>query len=186
MASAVDSTAFFAQRRKEYAIPQELIDRLEAQGVTTMGHLAFSLGRPGQDVDDADFVRWITRINNNVEPPQGPLASARRLHFEAEVVVTASLKASIEGASDSQPKKITYAEKSSRMQQVKRELQGAVVEGVLEPSDEVLEICVHQYETRTLQYVEAAKCTSRDMELTGKAATVGFEYADCEGEQGVP
>ena len=130
MASAVDSTAFFAQRCKEYAIPQELIDRLEAQGVTTMGHLAFSFGRPGQDVDDADFVRWITRI----EPPQGPLASARRLHFEAEVLVTASLKASIEGASDSQPKKITYAEKSSRMQQLKRELRGAVVEGVLRAS----------------------------------------------------
>ena len=53
MASLSDSKAHFAQRAKEYEVPDALIDSLRLAGVTTMAHLAFSLCRPGQEFEEA-------------------------------------------------------------------------------------------------------------------------------------
>ena len=51
MASLSDSSAYFNARATEYNVPPELMTALNAAGVTTMAHMAFSIARPGQEFE---------------------------------------------------------------------------------------------------------------------------------------
>ena len=54
-------------------------------------------------------------------PSIGATASVRRLHFEAEVIVTASLKAAVEAPTSESvtPKAIPFAERSARLAHIR-------------------------------------------------------------------
>lgn len=167
MASLIDSKAHFAARAAEYNVPADAITNLTAAGIETLGQLAFSFSRPGQEYSDADFTTWLTTVMGGVAPTMGASAAIRRLHFESEVIVTASLKSMVENpASDSaQPKPIPQAEKLVRMDRVKAQLTGINIEGPNEPSQALLEEAVQQYDNKVLKYIEPARCTSREAEL---------------------
>lgn len=167
MASLIDSKAHFAARAAEYNVPDAALANLTASGIETLGQLAFAFSRPGQEYSDADFTTWLTTVMGAVAPTMGTSAAVRRLHFEAEVIVTASLKAMVENpASDSaQPKPIPHAEKVVRMDRVKAQLLGINIEGPNEPSQALLEEAVQQYDNKVLKYIEPARCTSREAEL---------------------
>lgn len=167
MASLADSKAHFAARAKECGVPDAVLANLSASGVTTLGHLAFSLNRPGADFDETKFDDWLKTVNGGVAPTIGATAAARRLHFEAEVVLAASLKAAIESpsAESSTPKPLPYAEKNARMLQLKTSLPGLNLEGQHEPAQALMEECIHQYDTRTIRYIEPSKCNSREIEV---------------------
>ena len=47
MSGIQDSEAHFQNRAAEYGLPEEFVTRLRAQGVSTLGHLAFAIFRPG-------------------------------------------------------------------------------------------------------------------------------------------
>ena len=166
MANLQDSKAHFRARATEYGVPDAFMQNLVANGISTMAHLAFAIGRLGQEITDTDFDNFITAVNG-VALTTGATAAMRRLHFEAEVILTASLKASIEQpASDSStPKPTPIAERSARMTQLKNDLAGVLIEGVGEPSHGLVDECNHQYETRTLRYIEPSRCHSREMEV---------------------
>ena len=90
MASLTDSEAHFEARAKEYAVPSDIFQAMTASGIKTMGHLAFAITRPGQELDDAKFDNWVAQLNGGVAPALGTTAALRRLHFEAEVILTAA------------------------------------------------------------------------------------------------
>lgn len=116
MSNAADSVAYFKARALEYGVNQPLIDALSASGVQTMGHLAFAVSRPGQDFDEKRFDDWLKMVNHDTDPTMGVAAAMKRLHFEAEILVTAGLKSMVEQpSSDSAaPKQIPFAEKGQR------------------------------------------------------------------------
>ena len=167
MANLQDSKAHFEARAVEYQVPDGFIRNLGTHGTSTMAHLAFAVGRPGQEITDAEFDNFITTVNGGVALTIGGTAAVRRLHFEAEIILTASLKASVEQpASDSStPKPTPLAERNARMTQLKNDLAGVLIEGIGEPSHSLVDECNHQYETRTLRYIEPARCHSREMEV---------------------
>ena len=167
MTSLAESEAHFAERAKEYALPDPLFQLLHDAGIKTLGSLAFAFSRPGQEFSENDFEQWVKDLTGAAAPPNiGAMAALRRLHFESEVVVTASLKAMVEQPSDSQTAKtIPYAERVVRMDRLKATLQGIVIEGHSEPSQALLDECCQQYDQRILRYMEPAKCTSRQSEV---------------------
>ena len=166
MAALTDSKAHFAARAKEYEVPDSLVDNLRLAGVTTMAHLAFSICRPGQDFEESKFEQWVTTVNGGVAPTVGALAAVRRLHFEAEIVVTSTLKASVEQTQESTtPRPLPQAERTARMKQLKQQLAGLIIEGANEPSQALIDECCHQNETKVLRYIEPAKCNSRESEV---------------------
>ena len=166
MAALTDSKAHFAARAREYDVPESLVDSLRLAGVTTMAHLAFSICRPGQDFEESKFEQWVTTVNGGVAPTVGALAAIRRLHFEAEIVVTSTLKASVEQAQESTtPRPLPQAERTARMRQLKQQFTGLNLEGVNEPSQALVDECCHQNETKVLRYIEPAKCNSRESEV---------------------
>ena len=171
MSQVADSKAHFLARAKEYSVPQTIIDELAAADIRTLGQLAFAFTRPGQEYDEEKFQNWITTIHGGTAPSLGEAAAVRRLHFEAEIVLTASLKASIEHpvSEASTPRPIPFAERNARMEEVRRSLGGVIIEGQSEPSQALVDEVCHQYDTRVLRYLEPARCTSREHEiLAGK------------------
>ena len=104
-------------------------------------------------------------------PTLGALAAVRRLHFEAEIVLTATLRSSVEQPSESSaPKPLPFAERTARMNQLKGELPGLNLTSLNEPAQALLDKCVFQYEHRLLRYSELAKCNSRETEvMSGKS-----------------
>ena len=52
------------------------------------------------------------------------------------------------------------------MDQIRLRLQGLNIAGTGEPSHALLDECALQFETRVLKYLEPAKCTSRENEIT--------------------
>ena len=115
---------------------------------------------------------WVRQVNADVAPTMGVAAAMKRLHFEAEILVTAGLKSMVEQptAESAAPKQIPFAEKISRMNQLKTVLVGVSLEGQNEPSNALIEECCQQFESRVLKYVEPAKCGSRESEIvSGKS-----------------
>eukprot|EP00435_Cladocopium_sp_Y103_P070966 s60_g36.t1 len=167
MAALTDSKAHFTARAQEYGVPDTLVDSMRLAGVTTMAHLAFSMCRPGQDFEEMKFEQWVTTVNGGVAPTVGALAAIRRLHFEAEIVVTSTLKASVEQPQESTtPRPLPQAERSARMRQLKQQFTGLNLDDINEPSQALVDECCHQNESRVLRYIEPAKCNSRESEVS--------------------
>eukprot|EP00435_Cladocopium_sp_Y103_P066376 s126_g28.t1 len=171
MSGIQDSEAHFAARAAEYGVPNAFIQRLRVQGVSTLGHLAFAVFRPGTEFEERAFDQWATDINNGVRLTMGAAAALRRLHFEAEVVMTSTIRASVEAPESSTPRAIPFAEKSARLDQLRIRFTGLNIHGSGEPSNALLDETCSQFEARTLKYVEPKRCTSRELEIqTGKSS----------------
>lgn len=166
MANPTDSAAHFDERARAYQLPEQLLTELKNNGIQTLGHLAFAIFRPGADFDEQAFNQWARDLNQGVAPTMGALAALRRLHFESEVVLTAALKASVESSEPSAPKPIPVAERSARLDALRARLVGVNIHGAGEPSHALIDEACHQFETRTLQYIEPARCTSRELEVS--------------------
>ena len=106
-------------------------------------------------------------MNLGTAPAMGEAAAVRHLHFEAEIIITASLKAAVENPTSDTPtpKPIPPAEKYARMRNLRANLTGVNIEGAMEPANALIEECVQQYESKILKYVEPARCVSREAEL---------------------
>ena len=61
-----------------------------------MGHMAFAINRPGQDFDETKVEDLIKTVNGGVMPALGAVSVLRRLHFEAEIIVTSTFSASVD------------------------------------------------------------------------------------------
>ena len=64
MSGIQDSETHFQNRAAEYGLPEEFVTRLRAQGVSTLGHLAFAIFRPGSEFEERAFNDWATDVNN--------------------------------------------------------------------------------------------------------------------------
>ena len=121
MAGLVDSEAHFEARANEYGVPQAFLQALRREGITTVGHLAFAVFRPGAEFNEGEFAQNV----NNFQPLTiGAAAAVRRLHYECEVIITSTIRSTVETSDSSTPKAIPFAEKAVRMDQIKLRLQG--------------------------------------------------------------
>lgn len=159
------SQAHFDQRAEEYQVPAPLLQNLKRHGVNTLGQLAFAIQRPGSDFDEATFDTWVRTINGGAAPILAAMTGLRQLHFESEVILTSTLKSQVEAPEPTGPKPFPFAERAARMNIVRNRLTGLHIHGQGEPSQSLVDECCFQYEMRTLRYIEAAKCTSRENEV---------------------
>ena len=163
MSGIQGSEAHFATRASEYGLPPNFLERLRAQGISTLGHLAFAVFRPGSEFEERAFNDWATDVNNGTPLALGAAAALRRLHFEAE---TSTIRASVETPETGVPKPIPFAEKAARLEDLRMRFTGLNIHGTGEPSHSLLDEVRSQFETRVLRYVEPQRCTSRELEIT--------------------
>ena len=130
-----DSEAHFKKRAKEAGIDDAVVAALNHNQINTLAHLAFTVGRPGQGVADNDFGAWVQQVAAGPQTTR-QVAALRRLHFEPEVIITATLKAAVErppGLSQSRPKQVPLADRNARMMQVRARLNGVAIEVQMNP-----------------------------------------------------
>eukprot|EP00435_Cladocopium_sp_Y103_P072036 s1005_g39.t1 len=179
MSGLIDSEAHFEARASEYGVPAAFLASLKRQGISTVGHLAFAVFRPGAEFNERECDNWATEVNNNVPLTMGAAASVRRLHYECEVIMTSTIRSTVETSDASTPKVIPFAEKTARMDQIRDRLQGLHIQGHGEPSHALLDECAHQYETRTLRYIKARRCTSRENEAAClRRRGIAYDFAN--------
>ena len=176
MSLLLDSEAQLEARAKEIGLADEVIAALQNAGVKNMSQLAFAVGQPGEPLSNQEIDRFLA----NVLSRPAVLAEStgvRRLAFEAQTFVIASLRQVIEQKDDGAPKKIGAAERETRMNAIKLELGGLSISDDNEPSHALLERACQIFETNTLKYLEPAICTSRAQEVQGgtKSKELSFE-----------
>ena len=99
------------------------------------------------------------------------LSRFRRLHFEAQTLVTlvvAHLKSQItnDPVSDA-PKKLPQAEKVARLEDQKRRLTGLEIKGELQPSYAFLDLAASIADSGAIIWIPPSKCSKRASEVQG-------------------
>ena len=163
MSSLIESEAHFLQRAREIKCPDAVLAELRVGGFTSLGHLAYAVGQPGQVIPESAFNAFCTTTTPGANA--AGRACIRRLVFEAQTLVLADLRLQVsdpEGAS----RKMPEAERERRLQQLRGRLPGVLIEGGMEPGRCVLEDCVRQESANQLKYLSPDRCVSRTHEVT--------------------
>ena len=154
MATIVESIAYFKKRWTEVGLTEDTYSKFKDEGINAIMKFAFARVPPGQTLSQADIVTWFNEIIGS-NPSAGQVAQIRQLHFESHTLVIAHLKSQIESpvAETAQPKKIPQSERLSRMQRLREQLTGVLIENELEPSTSLLEYAVHLEQCDVLRYI---------------------------------
>ncbi|CAL1140183.1 unnamed protein product [Cladocopium goreaui] len=97
--------------------------------------------------------------------------AVRRLAFEDQTLLVASLRQIVDQKEEGAPKRIGTAERETRMAAIRVDLAGIMISDENEPSHALLEKACQIFETNTLRYLEPAVCTSRSQEVQGRTKT---------------
>ena len=165
----LDSTATFKNRASEVGIPDDQIERAVAARISTLSKLAFACNyQPGAPDDKplVDLVRSFLPAGGG-DPAAADVAPWRRLHFEANAIALAEVKARVEAPTESAARPVPLAERSARYQQQKTRYPGLLLEGEFEPGHCLLDAAQQLFESNVASYITLDRCVSRTCELDG-------------------
>ena len=165
MTSVIDSTAQFEARLREANLTPEFIRALNTHGVTTLSHLAFALGQPGQAIADNTVENFVQAALGRVGQ-LNEITALKRIAFEAQTYLVATLRQNVERGED-QTRKIAFAERNTRLAALRAALTGISIQGEHEPSHSLLDRACGIYDSNSLKYLELSTCTSRTQEVQG-------------------
>ena len=168
--SMLESQPVFESRLRTVGLPDNLIQRLTAAGINSMGSLAFiCTATPGQGDDSSLFEALdpVMGFDADNMMPAAIKSMMRRMWFEASAAALADVKSRVDRTEDSQPKRLPLPERESRRAKQQAMLSGLVLEGPLEPSHGLVDLFYSMKEEEILRYVEPAVCVSRQQELLG-------------------
>ena len=170
MSSLIDSRAHLEQRLKDIGFNDAAVTLITNSGVVSLNRLAFTIGQPGQPIVNTDVDTFLTNTLGRA-PTLAESAGIKQITFEAHTYLVAHLRQHIERKDDTQPRKIAFAERASRMATLKQNLQGLEISGELEPSHNLLDRCCAMYEQNIIKYLEPCTCVSRSLEALGSSKT---------------
>ena len=164
MSSIVDSEAQFDLRLEQVNVPEPVRVAVKNAGIHTIASLAYALGQPGQPINEEAFALWVRRLEPTVTV--GGLAALKRLLFESQTQLLATLKDQITNPEAVSARKVPQAERESRLANLRRRLTGVLIEGHSEPSHHLLDLATQMYDQNVLKWIPLEKCYSRLTELT--------------------
>ena len=140
-----------------------------AVGPTTFGVLAYAHGQPGQQINDESFETW---VGAKIDPTASiaDISSLKRLLFESQTLMLASLKEQISSQDSLAVKRVPNIERESRMAHIKGRLVGLLIEGPLEPSHSLLDLCANMAIKNEIAYIAPEKSASRTHEVLHQKA----------------
>ena len=107
-----------------------------------LGSLAYAFGQPGQPLDEGAFGEWAKGIAGE-GISLGDLSALKRALFESQTMVLAALRDQVSNPDSQGARRLPDAEREKRMDNLKTSLVGVIVEGPLEPSHALLELCAN-------------------------------------------
>ena len=164
MASLLDSEAQFAQRTIDLKLSEELKRSLKRSGLQTFGTYAYAHGQPGQNISDEGFEAWVTN-QLLTGATIADIAGAKRLLFESQTMVLASLQEQVNATDASTIKKVPIVERETKMKAIKKRLTGLLIEGPLEPGHSLLDTTASMMQLNEVKYIPPERCISRTHEV---------------------
>ena len=128
MSSLIDSTAHYEAQMREMGISATMLTGLKAHGVRTLSQLAFSVGQPGQPIQD-QAVEQLVQAAMGRAPTLTEATCLKRLAFESQTYLTATLRQAVDRADDPAPRKVPLAERTTRMDALRIALGGLDISG---------------------------------------------------------
>ena len=161
---ALDSSAAFVARAVEIGIDEAELAVLGNAGITSYSKFAFCCSyQPGAG-DEGVLFQHLEDILGT-RPTQGDASNYRRLFFESHALALKDLQSRIERSDTAELKILPLAEKVQRLENLKTKFPGIMLSTSMEPSHELIDRVVHQYEENCVKLVELNKCTSREQEI---------------------
>ena len=127
MTSIVDSKAHLAKRCTDMGMSQRALNQLVQNNLDTMGKLAFSIGQPGQPLDNNEFNDY-ARNTLGALMSQADAAVLKRLVFEGHTLVLGQLRELVTDPNAAANRKLPAIEREHRMTELRQRLAGVVVE----------------------------------------------------------
>eukprot|EP00435_Cladocopium_sp_Y103_P059833 s792_g21.t1 len=90
------------------------------------------------------------------------------------------LQSRLERSDNSEVKILPLAEKVQRLEALKQKFPGIMLSTSMEPSHELIDRVVHQYEEDCVKLIELHKCTSREQEIKSERSTSQLSF-DSQG-----
>eukprot|EP00435_Cladocopium_sp_Y103_P010451 s2855_g2.t1 len=162
--SIVDSEAVFRSRGLMIGVTEAVLDSFKAEGISTMGKLAFASSYVPGAADDSPFTALVKKAIGR-DPTLGELAALRRLFSEAYAATAAEMRSIVEQSDETPTRRLAPAERSERFETQQKRLTGIRITGMLEPGDSLVDSAVAMYESDRVKYIEWQACVSREHEV---------------------
>eukprot|EP00435_Cladocopium_sp_Y103_P033712 s223_g8.t1 len=176
---ALESEAAFQSRALEIGITSEDLTLLKTGGINSYSRYAFCCAyQPGSGNEDVLFAHLETILG--VKPQAAEASNFRRLFFESHALALKDLQSRLERSDNSEVKILPLAEKVQRLEALKQKFPGIMLSTSLEPSHELIDRVVHQYEENCVKLIELHKCTSREQEIKSERSTSQLSF-DTQG-----
>ena len=111
-----------------------------------------------------------------VAPTGESLGKFRRLFFESHALCLQDLRQKVERTEHSDAKVLPLAEKVERVNQIKARLPGLLITQQLEPSHQLIDKAVQQWEENSLRYIELSSCRSREQEVLAEKTSPSITF----------
>ena len=165
----LDSKPVFITRLLSAGLPTDVIDRLIAGKIDTLGRLAYGSAAQPFTGDDSLFVAMICAKLRQTEDEIGSdiMGDLRRIWAESHTVAVAEIKHKVEATGESQPRKLPIPERAARLEAQIGRLAGVCINSRLEPSHSLCDAVEQMKQDEQLRYIAPESCTSRESELQG-------------------
>jgi hypothetical protein len=141
--------------------------------VDNLSRLAFAVGQLGQAIQNNDVEDFLQRALGRAST-LAEASSIKRMAFEAHTYLVATLRQQVDHTDDAQPRKVAFAERNQRMDQLKADLRGIDIRGEMEPAHALLDKACAIFENNSIKLMEPSVCISRSLEAQG--ATKSREF----------
>ena len=130
--------------------------------------------QPGSQ-DDSQLFNFLEAALG-VKPSGASASNFRRLFFESHALCLQDLKNRLERNENTEAKILPLAEKVERVSLLKEKLSGLDITADLEPSHNLIDKAVQQFEENSLRYLDLASCTSREQEVLSDKSTASLTF----------
>ena len=165
-ASFLDSEATFSQQAEDAGLSEAWVEALKNGALATFAKLSFAVTSPGVVATDDQITRFLGDLRPGVAPTIADRSAFKRILFESQTLMMHSFKATAKGE-EALPKKLSAPERQARLERQRQELRGLDIQGPLEPSHALYDLCASMIEKNEVSYISPSKCLSRQQELMG-------------------
>ena len=172
---ALDSRISFRQRAIQIGVDSDDVDALQTSGIDTFAKYAFcSPFQPGS-ADEKPLLTFLEEALGEA-PNTDKMSKLRRLFFESHALCLQELRQKVERTDHTEAKILPLAEKVERVNFVKQKLPGLLITQTLEPSHQLIDKAVQQFEENSIRYLDLTTCTSREQEVLAEKATPSLSF----------
>jgi hypothetical protein len=168
---ALESEAHFLDRALAVGLSRESIDKVKAQGWTTMGRFAFAIGRQPGNYDEESFNSSVVTPALGESATRGEASMLMRLHFEAFTLIASDMKSRVERTDEDPPRKLPRVERETRLAIIRERLPGADISEERVPAPSVIDAFTQMADDNHLRFYPWNKTVSAKFEaVEGKTS----------------